>query len=635
MNETTETPTQLSGAEAEEPQTTEAPAQIENVDVLAEGMREDPRMTGIKEGLVDEWRQQNGSEWTANQNGGQDLRGDFQDWMYGSNEGWKNGKPPTLDSRTEDRFRELHPKDAQKYDEMERVRVYDNPRSDPAFSQLDAEIIKATNTDGDVTNALNQGRRRFGESPTEVWNRANSRATLTTYRSFAQQYPEKAQAYAAQIPILKSILEAQNRAATQQGVETHITEPNNDSPQESDLPSELGETGLLAPAEELSPNNPELQETPDKGEVDARDYFRGTAFQKEAEQIDPDKSSPWQTTRGDGVLFSDDEGKVALAETYDAEEVDPDNRVGVLLAEQDKSGEGSSAYIRNKLPPPIRGQITDVVNDVSPRLSGESRHTFIRTLIKLLPSLENQADEVVAETLTTLALRLVPDHASGIEATELPQFDGASQNQQEQLNRLLKLASKKLPIEQFSKKLEELRKNLQFTDGAFDSNYPSTITSIRNLVFNSREDTKRNYDVMRRQDTVDYPVKDKITHDFSSQDELENRLGSLPVEPMPDVRLAQRSRQQAEIVDLEKVVGGTSITDWTVSTSENRGVGKIFELSQAFKDESVSVAGNNQPIQVVEVGGKYFVESDGRHRTAALKALGVDKVPMLVTHIEE
>lgn len=605
------------------PATQEGAAPVEPENRLAEGIKEDPRMSGIRDELVSGWQQQNGSEWTTNSRGGLDLRPDFQDWMYGSNEQWANGgKPPTLDSRTEEEFRKRFPEDAATYDQMERVRVYDRPDLDPAISRLQSEVIKQTNTDAEVNRALDTGRGRFGESFGEVWDRANTRATVMAYRRFITDYPEKAQAYAAHNPMIKRLLESQNRT-------NQLT---------NETLGEISEQPVSSNQDQLAgePNQEPIATTEREAQnLDPRDYFRGTAFQKEAELIDPDKTHPWQTARGDGFLVSDEYGQIALAETFDAEEVDKDNKVGLLLAETARDGQSSSTYIRNELSPRVRGQLVDVINEVSPRLSGETRHTFVRTLIQLVPSLENQPDEVVAETLTTLTLKLLPDHPQGMEASEVPQIGTANPQQQEQLTRLMKLVSKKMPAEIFSQKLNELQDNLRWTDDAFGRNYASMLADIRRWALDSRQDTIRNYGALRKREPVDYPVKDKVTRDFASTDELEQILRGLPVEPMPDIRFAPRNREQAELVQLDQVLGGTGIDNWTVSTSQGRGIGKIFELSQALKEGSASVAGNNQPIKAIEVDGKFFIEADGRHRTAALKALGVKEVPMLVTHIKK
>lgn len=369
--------------------------------------------------------------------------------------------------------------------------------------------------------------------------------------------------------------------------------------------------------------------------TDPREYFRNTAFQKVAEQIDPDKTHPWQAAQGDGFLVTDEYGQVAMATTFDEEEADEDNKIGLLLSETAIDGQGSSIYIRNELAPRTRGHLVDIVNQVSPRLSGEKRHTFIRTLIGVAPFLENQSEEAVAETLAVLTLKLLPDHPQAAEAAEIPQIGTANAQQQEQLTQLMQLASKKMPSAIFLQKLNKLQDDLRWIDDPFGRNYASMLTEIKNWVLDSRQDTTRNYNILQKGGVANYSIEDKATRDFRSPEELEQILKTLPVEPMPDVRLASRNREQAMLVPLDQVLGGTGIKDWTVSTSQDRGLGKIFELSRALREGSASIEGGNYPIKAVEVDGKFFIESDGRHRTAALKALGVKEVPMLVTRVQK
>lgn len=118
---------------------------IEPQNRLAKSIKEDPRMGEIRQQLISEWRNQNGSEWITNFGGGLDFRPDFQDWRYGSNKQWRSGgKPPTLDSRAEEEFRKRFPEDATTYDQMERIRIYDRPDQDPAISRLQSEITRLT-----------------------------------------------------------------------------------------------------------------------------------------------------------------------------------------------------------------------------------------------------------------------------------------------------------------------------------------------------------------------------------------------------------------------------------------------------------------------------------------------------------
>ncbi len=371
----------------------------------------------------------------------------------------------------------------------------------------------------------------------------------------------------------------------------------------------------------------------DPDAIDPRYYFRETLFQAEAEKIDRNQSHPWEASRGEGLLVRDEYGSVAMTETFDPEDPDVENRSGLLLAELDGTNASSSAYIRNKLDSRTRGSIADVVIDVSPRLKGKTHHVFIRMLIKLLPALENQPDAVVVDTITTMILQLLPDHPQAIGATEIPQIGMASLQQQEQLSRLILLASKKMPAETFALKLAELQDNLRRIDDPFGINYPSMIIDIRKWVLYSREDTSRNYDAVERKEPLTFSVKDRATRTFSSAADLELVLKALPFRRKPSTSFAHSGRKRAEVVQLERVLGGTNMDDWTVSSRTERSVAKIFELTQDLIEGPASVAGRNLPIRAFEIDGNYYIDEDGRHRTAALKALGVPEVPMLVTHV--
>lgn len=577
---------------------------------LAEGLNQDQRLPGIKEDLLSEWRKENGgSEWVTNPDGTMNLSTNFQEWAYGPNEAWKNGKiPSTLDSRIDDRFRANFPEDAAKYDEMEKVRVYDDSSKDPAIFRIEADILKQTNNDPEVARATS-GQNNSGESLVEIIDKVRIRQQFTAYREFANQYPEKAVAYADSVPMIASILKMNDRDSKEQTLINPEQSPN------------------------LEKNKDSLN-IASESDIDPREYFRGTAFQKDAEEMDPNKSNPWKNSSGDGTLISDEYGQVAMSNTFDADEVNEDNKLGLLIAEKGKDGD-SSIHIKNELNPGTRRQILDVINEVAPRLTGEIRHKFVRTIISLVPSLENQSEDVIAETLTTLALKLLPDHSQGIEATEIPQIGTANPEQQDQLNRLMKLVSKKITPEIFSQKLAELQRNVPFIDGAFESNYSNLLTGIRSWALESRDDTKINHESSRRKELAQYDLSDKITNDFESQEQLETILKALPpAEQMPqNIQNMPKEQEKAEMVQLESVVGGKDMSSWSISTTDNRGLGKILEFAKDLKSGEANIAGFNQPIAVLEMNGKYYLE-EGRHRAAALKALGVKETPMLVTHVK-
>jgi ParB-like chromosome segregation protein Spo0J len=555
---------------------------------------------------------------TSNQKGGLEIKSEFQDWIYGANSQWARGeKPATLNSRAEAEFRQQFPEDAQKYDALEQIRVYERPDQDPAISRLESAVLQKTNGDAELNEALSTGSNRFGETVSMVWDRAHTRAMLQAYDQFVQQYPEKAQAYADQNQRIKRALERQT--AQNKRNAPLIVEPSSQQPVSEPISSQVEPEAQL-----------QISSAPDP-----REYFRNTAFQKTAEQIDSNKGHAWQTARGEGFLVEDKAGTIALTETFDPEEPDETKRLGLLIVAKGTNGGESSIHIKGELDPKIRSQIADSVREVTSRLDGRLAQRFVRILVELAPTFEKQSEEVVTETTATLALKLLPDHPQAVELSELPQISGASSQQQEQLTRLIKLVSKKISVDTLTQKFAEFQNKVSRIDDAFGRNYPSLLTEIQQWALESREDTTKKHESLRRKEPVKYDIASQITRNFSSEAELEQILRDLPVEPMPDVHFAPRSRQQAELVSLGSVVGGNDMTDWRVSNSENRGVGKIMELSQALREGTADVAGNNQPIQVIEVSGKYFIEGDGRHRTAALKALGVKEVPMLVTHVKK
>lgn len=94
--------------------------------------------------------------------------------------------------------------------------------------------------------------------------------------------------------------------------------------------------------------------------------------------------------------------------------------------------------------------------------------------------------------------------------------------------------------------------------------------------------------------------------------------------------------QKAEFVSLDKIVGGPYRTDpptWLVDNPgeerPNRGADRIFELVQKFKNGEKFDP--NSPIYLEKYGDEYYIGADGRHRIAALKAMGVAELPFIVS----
>lgn len=374
-------------------------------------------------------------------------------------------------------------------------------------------------------------------------------------------------------------------------------------------------------------------------EIDVRDYFALGKFQKRGEAIDP--THPWNTVRYEGVWIENEFGTIVVGETYDAEvaQTSKEPPFGLLIAEQTKKdGQASSVFIRD-LNQSQRGYVMEAIRIIAPCLPDEARHKFIRNIIQELPSLKDE--EFIFRRLAEMALELIPDYENIPQAKQTFQWPELkdktpTEEQQKQLTNFINLVARKMPSDRFAERMEDFFQNdLAFIDDPYGTNYQSIFIEMIQWVLKERKDTQRNSELLKKGRPEEYTIKDKVTRPIRSEEELEKVLRSLPVEPMPDTRGRFRTNKTPELVELDRVVGGTGIETWLVSDSEGRGLTRIFKLALMFQeDEEVSrLLGGIAPIEFIEFNRKYYV-GDGRHRVAALKALGVAKVPAMVTHIK-
>ena len=379
-----------------------------------------------------------------------------------------------------------------------------------------------------------------------------------------------------------------------------------------------------------------ISDQPDKTEIeaeptiDARDFFPITVFQKRAAEVDDNSSHPWETARS-SFLIENGHGTIAAAETHDASS----GLLGILITEKAGKNESHSLFLEN-LSKAQRGEILDAIHLFTPCLSDELQHQFTRQLIEQASALKD--NETTTEQLTGIALKLLPDAPKTGETTNQlswPKVGGSSPNpiQQRQLSEFIQLVASKLPADTFNQQMEQLHDNLVFTDDPYGKNYSVLFRQMGQWVLNSRQDTQRRYDILERKPPKEYPIKDKITRPIDSQAQLAEVLSALPISEMPDIRQRRRANETAEMVDLNQIVGGTEMKTWSVSTSEGRGLSQIFKLTQKLRTGEVDVVGGDNPIKLVKINNEYYIESDGRHRSAALKALGITQVPAMVTQI--
>lgn len=317
-------------------------------------------------------------------------------------------------------------------------------------------------------------------------------------------------------------------------------------------------------------------------------------------------------------------------------------QVGLLLAAKTVGQEPVATYITD-LDPAVRDFASDVVSLVARRFPVMSRQEFIKQLDENDSGLITKTPDEAASEIATRAINLLPDYPTATKLDHeinLPRVDYGqaepTEQQRTELQQFLELLSTKMPPASFQASLDEFTKNIPFTDHIYGKNFKYIYTDALGWLAASRPDTQIDDTASERTTpTATFPIKDLVKRKFSSDDELKRVLADMPVKPEPDTRLAKHGPKVAEFVDLDKVVGGPGITDWSiVSTSEGRGLDRIKEIADKFTNGTMDIAGRDTPIYVEEVNGEYFIGRDGRHRIAALKALGVPFAPMMVSHVE-
>ena len=407
----------------------------------------------------------------------------------------------------------------------------------------------------------------------------------------------------------------------------------------------MGETGEVpvntagTSLRQVAAQQPETVTTEASAQIDPRVYFAAGQFQIKAESIDSDMGHPWRTVHDRGFLAENNFGTIVVGVTYDTNKAQTTEETpfGLLIAEKTSGGQSSSVFIEG-LSEKQRGNITDAVNQFVPSLPDEMRHQFIRKIIQEAPNLKDE--NAIAQKLAKMGLELLPDYANSTSVEQFSQWAEVggktpTEEQRAQLAEFTRLVASKMPSDKFFELMKKYQDDLKYTHDPYGTTYQTIFTDMAQWVLDEREDTQRNYPLLKRIRPDQYTVKDKVTQPINSVAELETALAALPVEPMPDTRGKYHANEIPEMVRLESVMGGTGIKTWSVSTSEGRGLPHIFTLTNKFQSDELNIAGNgrDEPIKLIEVGGKFYVSSDGRHRVAALKALGVAEVPAMVIHI--
>lgn len=150
----------------------------------------------------------------------------------------------------------------------------------------------------------------------------------------------------------------------------------------------------------------------------------------------------------------------------------------------------------------------------------------------------------------------------------------------------------------------------------------------------------RKYITLKGEAGEPFPVRNQVQNIVNTPEDLKLIVERFPQPEHLDTTIEDKFLEaQPEFVDLEKVVGGAEAARYngtflvypTGTEPEGRGIGRVFEICKSYSEgRSLDP---NKPQEYYEKDGKYYVTS-GRHSTAALKALGVTRIPAMITHIK-
>jgi hypothetical protein len=370
--------------------------------------------------------------------------------------------------------------------------------------------------------------------------------------------------------------------------------------------------------------------------VDVRKYFAITNFQKNAEQIDPDKSHQWNRVNDSTLWVEDNNGTVAVGCSTDLNKLLKSYQI--LVAEKTSDGKSRSVSI-DGLSQYQSGEIYGVLRAVAPCLASDLRHTFIRNIINESESLKDE--EMLTERLSKDALELLSDYPNSAEvqtvSVEWKEVEGKlpSDERLAQLTEFVDLVKRKMPSEKFNERMGVLMFHLKNYSNPYDSANSLLSSEMTRWVVEEREDTQKQSNNLRSERLAEFSIRDKITRPIQIETQLREILSTFPIEQIPDVLGRKMSPIAAEMVEMDKVVGGSAMDSWVdISDTGGRGFENVQRIVKEYMSGNWKVGGYNAPIRLIEMNGKYYINSDGRHRSAALKALGVAQIPALVTHID-
>lgn len=367
--------------------------------------------------------------------------------------------------------------------------------------------------------------------------------------------------------------------------------------------------------------------------MDPRDYFRLTQFQKLGALVASSNEGYWGQVIFDSFYMSCQSGVIAAGTTYD----NRTDTYGIIFVCKESSQAPFEVYIPH-LNQERRNFIIEYLNEFVPSLPGNRRIKYSKGVIEIYLENPNLSIEDMAFKLGNEVLGYVDDQlnlnkqVSDIESVVslLPPDDA---KKKKQIYDFLLVFARKMAPEDFKDCVKRFIDRIQMEDGVWTQNFKFFPDRVLKWLFQSRGDLERDDRSLERPGLAKYPVQDKIKIPIQGEENLGEVLATLRVKAEPDVRSFSKGITKAKFVPLEKVMGGAGIKDWRIIGTNERGIKRILYFAELYQEGRYDPRKEqSEAIKAFEYKGEFYIIA-GRHRVAALKALGASEIPMLVVEI--
>jgi hypothetical protein len=262
------------------------------------------------------------------------------------------------------------------------------------------------------------------------------------------------------------------------------------------------------------------------------------------------------------------------------------------------------------------------------RLNPKERGELISYLSKYQAASENiEYPSIEVSSYVLGFFKDSPDLEGDVSTEGLEIPDIFNPKQRQEIETLIKTLLKKVPNSKHSEIISKLNNELYWSYNGLTEAKENLMPNFINIFRDAVRD--QTYDYESELEIPKFSIERQIKNTFQTPEEVENALNTLPpLEEYPqDLRLSEEVLEY-QIVNLSDVVGGFNMQGWEISTSTGRGLPNILKLTKMFKE--AGYINTQNPISYIFYKGKYYAYGDGRHRTVALKIMGVEKIPAKV-----